>query len=184
MLVAAVVRHPVDHHLDTAFVCCRHHPIKRGQIAENRFDVAVIAYVVAEVFHRRRVDGRQPDRVKAHVANVVKSGRNAVQVAYAVAVAVFEAARVDLVHHAMFPPGGSLCCQGLAPFSGGYFTSRSYIDLPEYAARMSSISLFTASSTRRRASSASNHACVRRMPSRNGITAWNSGTKALILLLS
>jgi hypothetical protein len=37
--------------------------------------------------------------------NVVESLRDAAQVAYAVAVGVLEAARIDLVHHRFFPPG-------------------------------------------------------------------------------
>src|SRR6267378_7268049 len=49
---------------------------------------------------------------------------------------------------------------------------------------MCSIFSCAASSTRWRRSSVSNHASVRRMPSRKGMIALKPGTKLLILLLS
>jgi hypothetical protein len=36
-----------------------------GQISEQRINIGVICYVVAEVCHRRRKNGRQPDGIDA-----------------------------------------------------------------------------------------------------------------------
>ena len=79
--------------------------VEVGQRAEERVDVAVVGDVVAEVGHRRRVEGRDPDGVDAEPAQVVEPLDDAAQVADAVAVAVLEAARVDLIDDAALPPG-------------------------------------------------------------------------------
>ena len=85
---------------------------KSARVPKSRVDVAVVGDVVAEVEHRRRVERREPDGVDAErrrcaVVQVVESAGDARQVADAVAAGVGEAARVDLVHHAMLPPVAS-----------------------------------------------------------------------------
>jgi len=71
--------------------------VEVGERPEARVDVDVVGDVVAAVVPRRRVDGRQPQRVGAEVADVVEAGEDAPQVALAVAVGVLEGARIDLV---------------------------------------------------------------------------------------
>ena len=80
--------------------------IEVGFGPEQRIDPFVVADVVAEVEPRRRVDRRQPDGVDAETvrAEVVEVVDDARQVADPVAVAVGEAARVDLVDDATAPP--------------------------------------------------------------------------------
>ena len=73
--------------------------------AEGGLDVAVVGDVVAGVGHRRGVAGVEPDRVDAEVGQVAESVADAVQVADPVAVAVGEAAHVDLVGDGVAPPG-------------------------------------------------------------------------------
>src|SRR5262245_52811584 len=60
--------------------------------------------VVAEVRHRRRIDGRDPDRVHTQPDQVVEAGANALEIADAVAVRVQERARIDLINDPALPP--------------------------------------------------------------------------------
>ena len=74
--------------------------------AEQRVDLAVVGHVVAGVGHRRGVPRVEPDRVDAQVGQVAEVRADAGQVADAVAVAVGETARVDLVDGGGPPPSG------------------------------------------------------------------------------
>ena len=72
-------------------------------------DPAVVGNVIAEVGHRRRIEGRKPDGVDAQrrgcsVVEVVEPARDAGEVADPVAVRVLEASRIDLVDHPALPP--------------------------------------------------------------------------------
>ena len=71
--------------------------VEVGQRAEHRVDVARVGDVVAAVGHGGAVERREPDRVDAELDEVVEALPHADQVAGAVAVAVGEAAGVDLV---------------------------------------------------------------------------------------
>ena len=87
--------------------------------AEDRVDVAVVRDVVAEVRHRRAEHRREPDRVDAEIAQVGKTLGDAGQIAHAVAVAVGEGARVDLVDDGAPPPRGILLrCHRFPPLTG------------------------------------------------------------------
>jgi hypothetical protein len=79
---------------------------KRVEVIERAvdgIDAVVVRDVVAEVRVRRRVDGRQPDRVGAELLDVVEARRNAAQVADAVPVRVLKGTRVDLVDDGVAP---------------------------------------------------------------------------------
>ncbi len=80
--------------------------LRLGEIAEEGGDVAVVGDVVAAVGERRRIPGRDPDRVDAEVGQVGESRPDALDVPDAVAVAVGEAADVDLVDDGVPPPLG------------------------------------------------------------------------------
>src|SRR4051794_29681522 len=73
--------------------------------AEERVHVGVVGDVVAEVFHRRRVDRREPDSVNAKPGQVFQPPQNTGQIAAAVAVRVLERERINLINDALLPPG-------------------------------------------------------------------------------
>src|SRR6266581_485004 len=62
--------------------------------------------VVTEIGHRRRIKRRQPNGVHTQTNQVIEAASNAFEIADAVAVAVLERARVDLVDDSGFPPEG------------------------------------------------------------------------------
>ena len=107
VLVRGVVGDEVDDHLQAQGVRVVDQPAGVLQGAEQRLDVGVVGDVVAAVLHRRRVPRGEPEAVHAQVAQVGQPGAYAGQVADPVAVAVGEAAQVDLVHHRIAPPGSS-----------------------------------------------------------------------------
>ena len=76
------------------------------QGAELGRDVAVVGHVVAAVGQRRGIERAEPDRVDAQAGQVADPRRDAREVTDAVAVAVGEAARVDLVDRRLTPPVG------------------------------------------------------------------------------
>ena len=86
--------------------------------AEIGHDPAVVAYVVPVVVVRRIVDRIQPDHVDAQILDVVQAGNDSLQIADAVAVAVHEAARIDLIDYGLFPP----CVMGVCAWPGLEFS--------------------------------------------------------------
>ena len=68
----------------------------------------VVAHVVAEIRHRRRVDRREPDGVDTQPCDVREPREDPAEVADAVAVGVEERPRVDLVDHGRAPPAGAV----------------------------------------------------------------------------
>ena len=79
--------------------------VEVGEGAEPRVDVAVVADVVAGVALRRGVERREPERVDPEPGQVLEPGRDAGEVADAVAVGVGPRARIDLVDDGITPPG-------------------------------------------------------------------------------
>ncbi len=76
-------------------------------------DADIVGHVIAEIVHRGGVDRGEPDGVNVQALDVVQPLADAVQVADAVAVAVLERARVDLVDDSFLPP--KMCdCHGLS----------------------------------------------------------------------
>ena len=104
VVVRAVVGHQVDGHPDAQAVGVGEQRVELGQVAEHRLDVARVGDVVAVVGHRGGVERRDPQRVDAEVGEVGQPAADAGQVADAVAVAVGEAADVDLVEDGVPPP--------------------------------------------------------------------------------
>ena len=103
--VGAVVRDDVDDDADSEVVSLGDQLLGLAEGAEHRIDVAVIVDVVAAVRHRGRVPGVEPDRVDPEPAEVGQPRAHARDVAGAVAVAVGEAAQIDLVDGGVPPPG-------------------------------------------------------------------------------
>lgn len=72
--------------------------------AEYGLDGVVIRHIVTEIMHRRCVDGREPNRIDAEAFKIVNLFENALEVADAVAVGVFEATRINLIDNRFFVP--------------------------------------------------------------------------------
>jgi hypothetical protein len=100
-----VIGNEVHDHPDAVLVRLPHERLRFLQRPEQRIDVAIVRHVIAGVDHRRRVPGIDPDRVDPELAQVRKPRAQPGDVADAVAVAVGEAADVDLVDHGLAPPG-------------------------------------------------------------------------------
>jgi hypothetical protein len=105
VVAGEVVGDDVDRHLDSASVRGGEQRVEVGKGAEQRVDVARVGDVVAAVGHRRAVERREPDRVHTQLDEMVQPGVDADEVTGAVAVAVGEAARIDLVEDRRRPPG-------------------------------------------------------------------------------
>ena len=96
--VRGVVGHEVEQDAEAQLVRPRDQRVGVGERAEARVNRRMVGDVVAEVGHRRAVDGRQPDGVGPQIADMLEPARDTAQVADPIAVAVGEGARVDLVH--------------------------------------------------------------------------------------
>src|SRR5699024_5430688 len=116
-----VVGDDVDDDLQPQLVGAADHLVGVRQRTEAGVDVGVVGHVVAAVLLRGGVEGREPDRVDAEVAQVGQSRGDAGQVAHAVAVRVGERAGVDLVDDGVAPPlpvGAALPLGGLRSGQG------------------------------------------------------------------
>src|SRR5215471_1191315 len=74
------------------------------QGTKDRIDVGVVADIVAEVSHWRRIDRRNPDGVHAEPLQIVEFAPNANEITNAIAVAVHKRAWIDLIDDATLPP--------------------------------------------------------------------------------
>jgi hypothetical protein len=102
--VGAVVGHDVDDDADAQRVRFLDERLGFGQAAEERVDRAVVGHVVASVGHRRGVPRVEPHRVDPERGQIAQVGPDAGQIPDTVAVAVREAARIDLVDGGRPPP--------------------------------------------------------------------------------
>jgi len=87
----------------------RQKQVEVAEAPERRIDVPVVRNVVAEVGHRRAIEGREPDPIDAQrprcaVVQVVEACRDAGEVADTVPVRILERAWIDLVEDALSPP--------------------------------------------------------------------------------
>jgi len=105
MIAGTVAEHLIDHHLQPQPVGLGQQPVEILQGAEQRIDRARVGDVVAKIRHRRLEEWRHPDRVHAQAGHVVQPFDDAGQIAHAIAVAVPEAARVNLIDDGAAPPG-------------------------------------------------------------------------------
>jgi len=121
VLIREVVRHPVHDDSDSPPVSLPQQVVEVLHGAEERIDIGVVGYVVAEIGHRRPVERRQPDggnaqRAIGAVVQVIEMFGNAAQITNAVPVRVGETARVDLVDHAALPSGAQLRFTHASPY--------------------------------------------------------------------
>src|SRR5262249_51262765 len=105
MLAGAMVRHEIE---DDAYAALVQRARQRVEIAkrpEARIDIDIVGDVIAEVGHRRGGDRRQPDRIDAEPAQIIDALEDSAEIADAIAVAVLEGARIDLINDGRLPPG-------------------------------------------------------------------------------
>src|SRR5215468_4296517 len=74
------------------------------ETAENWIDIGVVADIVAEIRHWRRIDRRNPNGVHAEPLQIVEFAPNADEVTNAITVAVHKRAWIDLIDDATLPP--------------------------------------------------------------------------------
>src|SRR5579871_1238960 len=104
MLVGCMIGNEIENDFQSALMHFLNQCVEISQGAEYRGDIAVVRNVVAEVGHRRRVDWRDPNPVNSKPRQIVEPPANSVKVPDAVAVAVLERPRIDLIDNAAFPP--------------------------------------------------------------------------------
>src|SRR5262245_51857157 len=104
MAIGRMIGNEIEDNLDSIRVRRPHQLTKIIQRSKQRIDVAIVADVVAEISHWRRVDRRDPDGVDAEPGQVIEPRGNAFQVADTVVVSVLKRARIDLIDNTVFPP--------------------------------------------------------------------------------
>ena len=80
------------------------HRVEIRHGAELSHDILIIADVIAVVVVGRFINRREPDGVRAELADIFKPAGDAGQIPDAVAVGILKAARVNLVNRASLPP--------------------------------------------------------------------------------
>ena len=95
MLVRRVVRNEIDEDADPTAMRLLEEAIEVRERAEDRIDVLVVGHVVAEVGHRRAVEGGDPDRVDSErrrrsVIQVIEAASDAREIADAVTVRILK----------------------------------------------------------------------------------------------
>ncbi len=104
MLVGGVVDHQVHDDFQSPGVGLGQQAVEVGHGAELLHDGLVVADVVAVVVIGGAVHRGEPDNVDAQLLDVVQLAGDAGQIADAVSVGIAEAAGVNLVDDALFPP--------------------------------------------------------------------------------
>jgi len=98
----------VDQNPQSKLVRPIHQRVKIRQRSEYRINPAIVSNVITEVGHGRCEEGRDPDGVDAQRSDMAKLASNPRQIADPVAIAIREAAGIDLVYRSTAPPfGGS-----------------------------------------------------------------------------
>ena len=104
MLRRRMVADPIEDHAQVALVRFLEQSIEGCEGAEPRLDVAVVADVVTELLERRRITGREPDRVDAEPFQIVEPRGDSGQIAQAVVVRVEKRRHEQLVDRPALPP--------------------------------------------------------------------------------
>src|SRR5579871_4575415 len=94
----------IEDHLETERVHAGHEPIEILVRPEAGVYRPVVADVVAEIPHGRGKERRDPNAIDAKARDIIQLLGNAREIADAVAVAVPETARVDVVDDGTLPP--------------------------------------------------------------------------------
>src|SRR3989442_5974654 len=105
MLIGAMIGHIVHDELEATLVRLLKQDVQVCQGSEERMDIGVIANIITEIGHGRRVDGRKPDGINAEPLQVVQFAGDTREVSYPIAIAIEKTPWVDLINHACLPPG-------------------------------------------------------------------------------
>lgn len=105
VLIGGVVQNDVHDDADAERSRALEQVIKIADGAVLRIDGLIMGDVIPEIDLRRRVHGRDPDRVDAKIFEVTKSALDSLEIAFTIPVGVLEAAWIDLVDNGVFPPG-------------------------------------------------------------------------------
>ena len=103
MPVGGVVRHEVEDQADTAGVEPLDQTVEMIKRAEEWIDAGELGDMVAEIIGRG-IDGTDPKRTDAEPLEIFETRQNAGQVALAIAVAVLERKRIELIDGLPLPP--------------------------------------------------------------------------------
>src|SRR5260221_4720932 len=104
MAVGSVVGHVIHDNFKIMLMRLGNERVKGCEITEDRVNVGIIGDIVAEIDHRRGVDRRKPDGIHTQPGVVIELGNDTRQITNTVAVAVLEAARVNLIDNSLLPP--------------------------------------------------------------------------------
>ena len=104
VLVGGVVQHQIHDDADVPFFCLGNQAVHVGKGAEHGVNVLIVGDIVAVVVLGGLEHRGQPDGVDAQFLQIVQLGDDAGNVAQPVAVAVAEAAGVDLIDDGVLPP--------------------------------------------------------------------------------
>ena len=104
MLIGGVVDHELGDHAEVAAMRLADEALEVAERAVVGVHVGVVGDVVAIIPQRRRIEGQQPDRRHAEVANIVELVDQTVEVADAIVVTVGEATHVGLIDDRILVP--------------------------------------------------------------------------------
>src|SRR2546429_7665582 len=96
MLIGGMIWHKVQDEFEVALVGLVQQAIQVLQGPEERMNSRVITNIIAKIGHRRRIDGREPDRVNAEPAKVIQLADDPREIAYSISIAVEKTAGVEL----------------------------------------------------------------------------------------
>src|SRR2546427_7555486 len=105
MLIGAMIGHIVQDELEATLVRLLKQGVQVCQGSEERMHIAVIANIITEIGHGRRVDGRKPDGINTEPAQIVQLAADTREVSYPISIAIEKTPRVNLINHARLPPG-------------------------------------------------------------------------------
>ena len=104
VFIGGVVHHQVHEHPHSPLMGPVQHLSEHLQVAVVRVDVHVVGDIIAKVCVGRGIERRKPYGVHVQAPDIIQPGQHAPKVADAVAVAVAEAARPDLIDgHLLIP---------------------------------------------------------------------------------
>jgi hypothetical protein len=94
----------IENDFQPALMCLVNQRVEISKHTEYRGDIAVVCNVIAEVDHRRWIDWRNPNPINSKPRQVVQPPPNSVRISDAIAIAVPERPRIDLIDNSAFPP--------------------------------------------------------------------------------
>ena len=112
MLVGGMVRHQIQDEFEVSVMNLLQELIKVVHRPEERIDRAIVGDIVAEIGHRRGIEGRDPECVNSKLHQVIQAAQDAPQIADAVAIAVLKRPWIDLVDDRVFPPRAVVLLRG------------------------------------------------------------------------